>query len=118
MFTKQQIFFNKRTSLPDQIDQENKPSTNTDHILSDNFLKNCASESYFLQLKEQIFNQSLWDAKRFHVFNHEASTGKTRWTLAYIAELAMTTKARVLFVQKFAKELEDEIGALKKTVQE
>lgn len=118
MSTKEQIFFNKRTSLHDQIDQENKPSTNTDHILSDNFLKNCASESYFLQLKEQIFNQSLWDAKRFHVFNHEASTGKTRWTLAYIAELAMTTNARVLFVQKFAKELEDEIGALKKTVQE
>lgn len=106
------------TPLPVQTDQENVTSTDADIVLSDTFLKNCASESYFLQLKEQIFNKALWDPTRFHVFNHEASTGKTRWSLAYLAELVMTTDARVLFVQKFAKELADEAGALKKTAQE
>ncbi|WP_026673770.1 hypothetical protein [Alkalihalobacterium bogoriense] len=106
------------TPLPVQTDQENVTSTDTDIVLSDTFLKNCASESYFLQLKEQIFNRTLWDPSRFMVFNHEASSGKTRWGLAYLAELVMTTDARVLFVQKFAKELADEAGALKKTAQE
>ena len=127
MSTNQQIFSNKiplelqqenRSLTLIQADEENEPSTNNDHILPDTFLENCASESYFLQLKEHIFNQSLWDSKRFHVFNHEAGTGKTRWTLAYIAELVMTTNAKVVFVQKFAKDSEDEMGALKKTVQE
>ncbi|MCD8503179.1 MAG: hypothetical protein LRY71_17885 [Bacillaceae bacterium] len=106
------------TPLLVQTDQENVTSTDADIVLSDTFLKNCASESYFLQLKEQIFNKAMWDPNRFMVFNHEASTGKTRWGLAYLAELVMTTDARVLFVQKFAKELAHEAGALKKTAQE
>lgn len=101
-----------------QADEANKSTTNHDQLSTDTLQKNCASESYFLQLKEHIFNQSLWDSNRFHVFNHEAGTGKTRWTLAYIAELVMTTNTRVVFVQKFAKDADDDVGALKKTVQE
>lgn len=112
-----QLHHNKLITSP-QADEDTKPATNHDQLSTDTLQKTCASESYFHQLKEHIFNQSLWDSNRFHVFNHEAGTGKTRWTLAYIAELVMTTDARVVFVQKFAKDADDDVGALKKTVAE
>lgn len=61
------------------------------------------NSSYFLELKKQITDQSLWNSKVFKVFNHEAGSGKSQFTLAEIAELATSTEYRVLYVQKFSR---------------
>lgn len=61
------------------------------------------NSSYFEQLKKQITDQSRWDSNIFHVFNHEAGTGKSQFTLAEIAELVVRTDYKVLYVQKFKR---------------
>lgn len=61
------------------------------------------NSSYFEQLKKQITDQSRWDSNVFHVFNHEAGTGKSQFTLAEIAELVVRTDYKVLYVQKFKR---------------
>src|SRR5690625_2822251 len=69
---------------------------------------------YFDELEEQIMNKEKWDRKRFHVFNHEAGSGKSQNTFRMLGKmfqrktcklLAETSKNyRVLYVQHFVKD--------------
>src|SRR5690554_1150086 len=71
-------------------------------------------DHYFNELEEQIMNKKKWDQKRFHVFNHEAGSGKSKNTFRILGEmfqrkacklLAETSKHyRVLYVQHFVKD--------------
>lgn len=67
---------------------------------------------YFKELKRQIVDERLWDKNKFFVFDHEAGTGKSRYTQQLLGEMTKTRGNKVLYVQKFKKDDE-----LKKTVQ-
>jgi hypothetical protein len=67
---------------------------------------------YFRELEEQILNEKLWNNDKFFVFDHEAGTGKSRYTQQLLGEMTKTRGNKVLYVQKFKKDDE-----LKKTVQ-
>lgn len=61
---------------------------------------------YFKQLEEQILDVSKWRSDRFYVFDHEAGTGKSRFTQKCIGEMTKTQSHGVLYVQKFKKDNE------------
>jgi len=73
-------------------------------------------DHYFNELEEQIMNKKKWDQNRFHVFNHEAGTGKSqntfrllggmfkRNTCKMLAEISQQKPYRVLYVQQFVKD--------------
>ena len=71
-------------------------------------------DHYFNELEEQITNKEKWDKSRFHVFNHEAGTGKSQNTFRILGKMfqrkthklpAETSKHyRVLYVQRFVKD--------------
>jgi hypothetical protein len=60
--------------------------------------------NYFHGLYEQIMDRSKWDADRFMVFGHEASSGKSQMTFRFIGEMTKTSNDRILFVQKFTRD--------------
>ncbi|QRG65961.1 hypothetical protein [Brevibacillus choshinensis] len=62
------------------------------------------NNTYFEELKEQITNQEKWDRAHFHVFNHEAGTGKSRSAHQIIGEMAKDHPFRVLYVQRFVRD--------------
>src|SRR5690625_3450597 len=69
---------------------------------------------YFNELEEQIMNKEKWDKNRFHVFNHEAGSGKSQNTFRILGKmfqrkthklLAETSKYyRVHYIQSFVKD--------------
>lgn len=61
---------------------------------------------YFKQLEEQILDVSKWKSDKFYVYDHEAGTGKSRFTQKCIGEMTRTKSHRVLYVQKFKKDNE------------
>ncbi len=61
---------------------------------------------YFKELEEQILDDSKWKSDKFYVFDHEAGTGKSRFTQRCIGEMTKTQSHRVLYVQKFKKDNE------------
>lgn len=62
-------------------------------------------EDYFVELREQIINEEQWQDKVFVTFNHEASSGKSRYMHKLLAEVATTPPyRRALYVQLFAGE--------------
>lgn len=71
---------------------------------------------YFVELKEQIMNKENWDKNRFHVFNHEAGTGKSQNTFKFLAEMSQREQYRVLYVQRFVRD--DELLKTVSTINE
>lgn len=61
---------------------------------------------YFKELEEQILDVSKWKSDKFNVYDHEAGTGKSRFTQKCIGEMTKTRKHKVLYVQKFKKDNE------------
>ncbi|MEC1759886.1 hypothetical protein [Schinkia azotoformans] len=59
--------------------------------------------SYFDELREQIIDKGKWDKDRFHVFNYEAGSGKSKNTFRFLAEMSHEHPYRVLYVQRFIK---------------
>ncbi|MDF1510666.1 hypothetical protein PZE06_21255 [Robertmurraya sp. DFI.2.37] len=62
--------------------------------------------NYFDDLREQIMNKEKWDRDRFHVFDYEAGTGKSRNSKQYIGEMTKVYFYRVLYVQRFIRDNE------------
>lgn len=60
--------------------------------------------NYFEELKKQIIDTSRWNSGKFQVFDHEAGTGKSHFTMDEIAELVMQKNCKILYVQKFKKD--------------
>lgn len=60
--------------------------------------------NYFDELREQIMNKEKWDRDRFHVFDYEAGTGKSRNSHQYIGEMTKVYSDRVLYVQRFIRD--------------
>ncbi|WAH42383.1 hypothetical protein NZD89_02440 [Alicyclobacillus fastidiosus] len=62
-------------------------------------------EDYFQGLRQQIFNEEQWDSQVFVTFNHEASSGKSRYMHELLSQVATTPPYhRALYVQLFAGE--------------
>lgn len=71
-------------------------------------------EDYFEELRQQIVNEEQWQDKAFVTFNHEASSGKSRYVHQLLAEVATTPSyRRALYVQLFAgEELENTVQSI------
>lgn len=61
---------------------------------------------YFEQLEQQILDIARWNQNKFYVFDHEAGTGKSRFTQGCIGKMTKTKTHKVLYVQKFKKDNE------------
>jgi hypothetical protein len=67
-------------------------------------LKEMIETNYFNELQEQITNKGKWDMDRFHVFDYEAGTGKSRNSHKYIGEMTKEKSYRVLYIQRFVRD--------------
>ncbi|WP_333637899.1 DEAD/DEAH box helicase family protein [Tissierella praeacuta] len=67
-------------------------------------MKSTINIDYFKELEEQIISEKLWNSEKFIVFDHEAGTGKSRYTQQLLGEMAQTKNHKVLYVQKFKKD--------------
>jgi len=67
-------------------------------------MESITNVDYFKELREQIINEKLWSTEKFIVFDHEAGTGKSRYTQQLLGEMAQTKNHKVLYVQKFKKD--------------
>lgn len=75
-------------------------------------MKSTIKIDYFKELEEQILDKDKWNRDKFYVFDHEAGTGKSRFTQQCLGQMTKTQKYKVLYVQKFKKDKE-----LEKTVE-
>lgn len=74
-------------------------------------LQNRINGRDFSKLRHKIFDFQHWDSKVFEVFPYEAGSGKSLTTHHFLAELAIKTNHRVLYVQLFSSD-----GRLQETV--
>ncbi len=47
---------------------------------------------YFKELEEQIISEKLWNSEKFLIFDHEAGTGKSRFTQQCLGQMTKTQK--------------------------
>lgn len=67
-------------------------------------MKSTINIDYFKELEEQIINEKLWNSEKFLIFDHEAGTGKSRFTQQCLGQMTKTQKYKVIYVQKFKKD--------------
>ncbi len=72
--------------------------------------------NYFNELRERIINKQKWEKDRFHVFDYEAGTGKSRNTFRFVGEMTKESPYRVLYVQRFIRddELNNSVALINK----
>ena len=56
-------------------------------------MKSTINIDYFKELEEQIISEKLWNSEKFIVFDHEAGTGKSRYTQQLLGEMATNKKS-------------------------
>lgn len=67
-------------------------------------MKSTINIDYFKELEEQIISEKLWNSEKFLIFDHEAGTGKSRFTQQCLGQMTKTQKYKVIYVQKFKKD--------------